>query len=143
MATETALRVSSPRPVARRDCTFREGRWQSNLSGPNERSLHLVPTDVPPDPGSTHGPAHVGGRADPGRRTAQIPAQVGNAQPSSLDAVRARYLAQGADARVVEVLLANRTASTYSKYEGIWNRFVGYCADRGVDPWYWSDLVLH
>ena len=52
-----------------------------------------------------------------------------------MEAVRARYLAQGADARVVELLLANRTANTYSKYEGIWNRFAGYCADRGVDPW--------
>ena len=52
-----------------------------------------------------------------------------------MDAVCARYLAQGADARVVEVLLANRTASTYARYEGIWNKFVGFCADQGVDPW--------
>ena len=64
--------------------------------------------NVPPDPGSVLGPAHEGGRTDSGRGTAQVTAQVGTAQPSSLEAVRARYLAQGADARVVVVLLANR-----------------------------------
>ena len=36
--------------------------------------------------------------------------------------------------RFVEVLLANRTTSTYSKYEGIWKRFTGFCAEQGVDP---------
>ena len=63
---------------------------------------------MPPDPGSPHGPTHVGGCADPGRRTAQITTQVGGAQPGGLEAVRARYLALGAVARVVIVSLANR-----------------------------------
>merc|ERR1711895_117033 len=125
MAQETALRVSSSHPLARPDSQVREAGRQINSGGPNERSLHMVPTNVPPDPGPAVRPPYVGGRADPGRRTAQIPAQVGNAQPSSLDAVRVRYLAQGANARVVKVLLANRTASTYARYEGIWNKFVG------------------
>merc|ERR1711888_444595 len=55
MATGTALCVPSPRPAARRDRTIREGRGQSYLGGPDERSLHLVPTDVPPDPGPVLG----------------------------------------------------------------------------------------
>jgi len=108
MATGTALRGSSPCPVARRDCTFEREGGNLILVAQDERSLHLVPTDVPPVPGSPHGPTHVGGCADPGRRTAQITTQVGGAQPGSLEAVRARYLALGAVARVVIVSLANR-----------------------------------
>ena len=58
MATGTALRGSSPCPVARRDCTFEREGGNLILVAQDERSLHLVPTDVPPVPGSPHGPTH-------------------------------------------------------------------------------------
>ena len=73
----------------------------------NEASIWF-PRMCPLTRGQCWGPAHVGGRTDPGRRTAYVTSQVGGAQPGSLDAVRARYLAWGADARVVKVLLAIR-----------------------------------
>ena len=122
----------------------REGGRLINLVAPVNDSPAWFPQMCPLVQGQRIGPPHVGGRAVPGWGTADIPAQVWEAQPSRLDAVRVRYLARGADARVIEVLRANRTKGSYSKYEGLWNRLFSllrraWCGPLGCR--HWSDLV--
>ena len=79
MATETVFNVFPP-PILLLDL---RSRFEEEGSFFILVASFLFPTDVPPDPGPAARPAQLGGRADPGRRTAQIPAQVGNAQPCS------------------------------------------------------------